>query len=197
MVKLSTGYAIAVTALCLTPLLSGFNKPTEAQSEQPQAQVQPTTITRIEDEPPEIRAFLDTIAFAEGTLRPNPEDSYRVLFGGGKFTDLSKHPRKCIDFTWKGKPNCSTAAGKYQILDKTYDRLGMKDMTPESQDRAAIQLLKNVGSYQLLIQGNLEQAIYKANGEWASFPKSPHAQPTKSLAEMKRVYQQNLAKYHG
>ena len=43
-------------------------------------------------------AFLDMIAFSEGTARvPDSDDGYRVSVGGGTFDGYADHPRKLID----------------------------------------------------------------------------------------------------
>lgn len=123
-----------------------------------------------------LNRFLALIRFTEGTDRyPDP---YRVLFGGGTFSDLSKHPNTVV----KKSGYASTAAGAYQFLKKTYDSLGMKSMQPAEQDRGAIELIKRRGAYNDVLAGNWKEAIQKCNKEWASFPGSPYGQPTKSLA---------------
>lgn len=112
---------------------------------------------------PKIKAFLDLIGKSEGA-------DYNVLFGGSKFTDYSKHPNKVIT---AGSYN-STAAGKYQFLYTTWmgiaNRLNLKDFTPASQDLAAIQLLKDRGAYNLILNGDIAQAINLCSKEWASMP---------------------------
>lgn len=112
---------------------------------------------------PKIKAFLDLIGKSEGA-------DYNILYGGSKFTDFSKHPNKAI--TAGGIT--STAAGKYQFLNRTWvgvaTRLKLKDFSPASQDAAAIQLLKDRGAYNLIISGEITQAIYLCSKEWASMP---------------------------
>jgi hypothetical protein len=41
---------------------------------------------------PERRALLNTIRFAEGTWIGGSQEGYRVLYGGDRFGDLSRHP---------------------------------------------------------------------------------------------------------
>lgn len=110
-----------------------------------------------------IKSFLDLIGKSEGA-------DYNVLFGGSKFTDFSKHPNKVIS---AGNYN-STAAGKYQFLYGTWTgiakRLNLKDFSPTSQDLAAIQLLKDRGAYNLILEGKISEAIYLCSKEWASMP---------------------------
>jgi len=77
---------------------------------------------------PRVRPVLDAIAMAEGTT----EHGYNTMFGGGRIDDLSDHPRKKLPFTQTdGKRNYSSAAGKYQFLEGTWDdaanQLGLSD----------------------------------------------------------------------
>lgn len=91
---------------------------------------------------PEISAFLNTIAEAEGT---NSSKGYNIIVGLGKagapayFSDYSQHPNIIGLRTSKGP---STAAGRYQIVNKTWRMLvknnpELKDFSPDSQDKAA------------------------------------------------------------
>ncbi|MBE0437784.1 MAG: hypothetical protein IBX56_18520, partial [Methylomicrobium sp.] len=41
-----------------------------------------------------IDAFLDMIAYAEGTVRFGSENGYNVIVGGSTFDDYKDHPRK-------------------------------------------------------------------------------------------------------
>ena len=94
-----------------------------------------------------LRAFLYLIRWCEGTSGDN---GYRTLFGGGMFDSFADHPRKAITRPLGGKNLTSTAAGAYQVLERTWDEckkaLGLPDFSPESQDRAAIYLIKRRGA---------------------------------------------------
>jgi hypothetical protein len=108
------------------------------------------------------------------------------------FDSFADHPRKAITRTLGGKPITSTAAGRYQFLSRTWDEckkaLSLPDFSPESQDRAAVFLIKRRGALQDVEAGRIEAAIRKCNREWASLPGSPYGQPTKTLAECLAVY---------
>lgn len=91
---------------------------------------------------PEIAAFLNTISEAEGT---NSSKGYNMIVGLGKagapayFYDYAQHPNVIGLRTSHGP---STAAGRYQIVNKTWRGLvkqypELKDFSPDSQDRAA------------------------------------------------------------
>lgn len=137
--------------------------------------------------PDNVAKFLQLITYTEGTDRQGTP--YNELFGYDNFNDLSKHPN--IKVTKNGYT--STAAGRYQILKKTYDSLGLKDFTPETQDKAAIQLIKNAGAYNDVINGNFETAIKKTNKIWASLPGSPYGQPTFTIKKALAFLGKNAA----
>ena len=136
-------------------------------------------------------AFLKTIGFSEigRDLLAHSDDGYNVLLGGTLFASYADHPRKNI--TVNGLT--STAAGKYQILERNYDfykvSLGLPDFSPHSQDCIALELLKEVGADQLINQGHFEQAIIKANRIWASLPNSPYGQHTNVMGYLKAFYE--------
>lgn len=124
-----------------------------------------------------VRKFLMLITWTEGTDRQGTP--YNELFGFSNFTSYAKHPEIIVK-----TPNySSSAAGRYQILKKTATLLKMKDFTPESQDLAAIQLIKNAKAYNDVVAGNWEAAINKTNPIWASLPGSPYGQPTKKMKD--------------
>lgn len=137
-----------------------------------------------------LRAFLALIRWCEGTAG---EDGYRTRFGGGLFDSFSDHPGGTVTRTLGGKPITSSAAGAYQFLQSTWDEcrdaLGLPDFSPESQDKAAIFLIKRRGALEDVEAGRIEAAIAKCAKEWASFPGSPYSQPTKTLAQCIDVYQ--------
>ena len=123
-------------------------------------------------------------------------DPYKVLFGGGSFQDLSKHPNKRIPFynPATGKQDISTAAGAYQINLPTYNWLKMKDFSKVSQDNAAIELLHKNGAYPYVIKGDLPNAIKKAAASWASLPGSTAKQKTIAFTVLKKYFDSMLSK---
>jgi len=125
-----------------------------------------------------VEKFLMAITYCEGTDRQ--KTPYNELFGFTNFVGYEKHPEILIK-----TPNySSTAAGRYQILKKTAKALKMKDFTPESQDIAAIQLIKQSGAYKLILDGDFKNALLKCNGVWASIPESPYGQPVKKMKDV-------------
>ncbi|MBI4152217.1 hypothetical protein HY495_00770 [Candidatus Woesearchaeota archaeon] len=95
----------------------------------------------------EQKAFLDTIAYAEGTTNcgiKHGVSSYNILVGCTVFTDLSNHPNSLVS-TGDVK---SKAAGRYQNLHVSQFGPGKKypDFQPATQDRAALDLATSEGS---------------------------------------------------
>lgn len=128
---------------------------------------------------PNVRQFLDVISQAEGTT------GYDTAFGGGTIASLDDHPRKLHDFTQTdGKANKTSAAGRYQFLQGTWDdvagKLGLTDFGPQSQDIAAVELLRRNGALEPLLAGDFDTAVKKSGTTWASLPSSPYAQPKRS-----------------
>jgi len=147
---------------------------------------------------PRRKAFLNTIAFAEGTYS---KDGYFINFGGGKFQDCNKHPERLVGFTQSnGVRNGSDAAGKYQFLSTTFAGIQkafpeIKTFCADDQDKAAIALLKQIGVLPLVDAGNFEEAIFKSSKTWASFPKNAqngkhYSQPIKPIQTLRAFYEQ-------
>lgn len=136
------------------------------------------------------KAFLDMIAWAEGTLGP---DGYRTMFTGKKFDGFAKHPDK---INCSGRL-CSDAAGRYQFLFTTWSGLGLPDFTPPNQDRGAIKLIKQAGALGDVNAGRVEAASIKVKSIWASFPGAGYNQPEKQMVDLKRQWEKALVKYGG
>lgn len=133
------------------------------------------------------RAFLDMIAWAEGTAG---DDGYRTLFGGGTFGSFADHPRIYVPF----RSTSSSAAGRYQILARTWDgvrtKLGLPDFSPPSQDAAALELIRERGALNDVDAGRVAGAIAKVRKVWASLPGAGYNQPERGLVALLGVYQQ-------
>lgn len=141
-----------------------------------------------------LKAFLDTIAWAEtGTAG---EEGYKSLVFGGKLTNFNSHPntKQCAPIN--GKRICSTAAGRYQMLNINWKelqpKLDLSDFSPASQDKMAIELIKRKGAYQDVLAGDFDSAARKVGGIWASFPNNNYGQNPKSLARLRNFYQLRL-----
>ena len=138
-----------------------------------------------------VLAFLDMIAHAEGVERFSDHHGYDVMVGGERFTSYSDHPRKMV---WLPKYRIkSTAAGRYQFLWKTWNSLRLKlklpDFGPASQDRAAIELLRETGALADIKKGWISSAIRKSRKTWASLPDAGYGQRELPLETLLAVYQ--------
>lgn len=135
-----------------------------------------------------VGAYLDSIGQAEGA-------TYNTLYGGGTFSDYSKHP----NIAFKGPDGITTAAGKYQIVKSTWDdvarALGLTDFSPASQDKAAIWLMKRRGALEHVKRGEFDIATSKLGQEWQGLPSgaSPN-QGKRSASEFKGMLEYNLKK---
>jgi lysozyme len=136
-------------------------------------------------------ALLKTIGFSElgRELLAHSDQGYNVLFGGTLFQSYKDHPRKAI--TVNGLT--STAAGKYQILERTFDaykgKVGLFDFSPHTQDMIALELIKEVGADMMINDGRFPEAINRCNRIWASLTNSPYGQHTNSMAYLEAFYQ--------
>lgn len=139
-------------------------------------------------------AFLDTIAHAEGTDRYGNNKGYNVIVGGSLMTGYDDHPRKLVPIPAYGIS--SSAAGRYQILQRYWDHyralLNLPDFSPESQDAVAIQMIKEQGAYNDVLNGNIESAISKVSNIWASFPGAGYGQREVAMGELIDFYKGRL-----
>lgn len=139
------------------------------------------------------RAFLDMIAYSEGTAN-GADNGYGVLFGGGSFSDYSDHPRQVFTFTNKaGQTLKTTAAGRYQFLARTWDevqsKLDLPDFGPHSQDLAALELVRQRGALDDVRAGNISAAVTKCAPIWASLPGAGYNQQERKLSSLLVAYQ--------
>lgn len=153
-------------------------------------------------EHPNVRAFLFAIRVGEGTADPL---GYRRLVGGGEFDSFADHPKALGWSGWvftnpaTGKRDISTAAGAYQIVFQgsnparpqwPYYRgiLGLPDFSPDSQDRFAINFLRESGAYNSILRGDFTDAVNRAASRWASLPGAGYGQREEKLASVAQYY---------
>ncbi len=139
------------------------------------------------------RGLQQAISRAEGTWRAN-QPGYDILFGGGRFSDYSRHPDRVV----RTPGYASAAAGAYQFMPETYAEaaraLGLKDFSPESQDLAMLykvrERLMPVGGLAALTKENALSPRLQAYlaPEWASIPTaagaSAYGQPVKRSSQV-------------
>ena len=142
-------------------------------SESSESSVSPASKTSVNTEFQPWSPLSSTIALAEGTLGSDGKISYGTFYGGGKFTDFSKHP----DIVHHTKSGSSAAAGGYQFMPSTWNRtaakLNLTDFSPASQEKAARQLTKWRGvdpDAKITSVSQLRDTFNKLSGEWAGLP---------------------------
>ena len=145
---------------------------------------------------PRRRALLATIRYAEGTWTGGSARGYRLLYGGGLFASLSRHPQITVRRRY-----VSAAAGAYQFLPPTWNqvarRLGLRDFGPRNQDMAALYLVERRGALATLDRHGLNgRVLDRLAPEWASLPNrrgaSAYGQPVKSAQELQQFYASSL-----
>lgn len=131
---------------------------------------------------PQMAAFLDMLAFSEGT-KGRGDDGYNKLVNpGGFFDSYASHPNQLIEV----RPGLkSTASGRYQFLSTHWphyrDQLGLLDFGPDSQDKWAAQLIREQRALDDVEAGRIEAAIAKCANIWASLPGAGYSQPEHPL----------------
>ncbi len=115
--------------------------------------------------------FSHVIRMAEGTGKA--DNPYKVMFGGGTMENLNQHPDTVIH----GKRHSSAAAGAYQFMPKTWNRLKEKynfnDFSGENQELGARSLVKDRGVDPDKIyktKNEFAEAMNLLSPEWAGLP---------------------------
>lgn len=147
------------------------------------------------------KAFLDMLAVSEGTStsRYTKCDGYDVIVIGMDgvhelITDFSEHPfassRPSKVFNSQGQT--SSASGRYQFMKKDWvhyrDALNLPDFGPESQDKWALQLIKERVALPAIDAGNFDTAVMRCKNIWASLPGAGYGQHENSMSKLRAVY---------
>lgn len=148
-----------------------------------------------------LKAFLDALAWSEGTSTcPATKcNGYDVIVTGidgipELFRDFSDHPfnngRRSKVINNKGLT--SNASGRYQFMLKDWAHykalLHLPDFSPESQDKWAIQLIKERKALPDIEAGNIASAISKCRNIWASLPGAGYGQPEHKMDDLIAKY---------
>lgn len=156
-----------------------------------------------------VAALLDALAFAEigPDMLAASDDGYDVLVGSlpGRmrtFSRYDEHPlpnrSDAIEYSagvW------STAAGRYQILSRYWphyrDQLDLPDFGPLSQDRYAIQQLREQRALPAIQAGRFIEAVNRARNIWASLPGAGYGQHEHEIDTLARVYAEAGGQFSG
>lgn len=150
-----------------------------------------------------LRAFMLAIRTFE---TDTTESAYYRLNGGGSCATLADHP---ANIGWGGRrlpdnvcraagygAGCvSTAAGAYQIIKPTWNRvaakLGLTDFSQASQDAVCVELIAEHGALDDVRAGRFTLALQKCASEWASMPGNAAQQRQHSAGDWLLAYQSN------
>jgi muramidase (phage lysozyme) len=157
---------------------------------------------------PHLRALMRTISAAESNvMRP-----YHVLHGGGTVGTLERHPNRCEAIgQGPSRGNCSTAAGRYQLLYGTWLELAARyhpDRTGDDLDAVGLSfsaLHQDVVVHAWLAdprpwrsnlaaqlrQGQVQSVLRRLSGTWTSLG---HGIETNSMSrELPGLYRRLLS----
>jgi muramidase (phage lysozyme) len=135
---------------------------------------------------PYIRALMRMISTSEATDR----QPYSIIYGGTHAENLYRHPERCIRITsGPNINNCSTAAGRYQMINTTWAKMAKRyhrepecilfvfqcaySFEPEHQDQVMHDWLSdekawNMNIPQVLKAGELELVRKRLSSTWTS-----------------------------
>lgn len=142
---------------------------------------------------PNMKAFLDTIAWSEigPALLALSDNGYNVSVGS-----TPAHP--ILFSSYAGHPHLhdaatnSDAAGRYQFMGRYWlaykQSLQLPDFGHESQDKWAIQLIRECHAIDDVEEGRIGAAIPKCASRWASFPGNGYGQHTNKPADLLAAY---------
>lgn len=149
---------------------------------------------------PNLKAFLDMIAFSElgAQIISKSDNGYDVIVGSTpqnvvRFRSYRDHPRKLVQVPTKSGPIPSTAAGRYQILERFFDvykhQLGLPDFGKESQDAIAKQLIRECKALDDIEAGRFDVAVFKCKSRWASLPGANYpGQRMNRIVDLRNAY---------
>lgn len=134
------------------------------------------------------------IAFSEigPALLAVSDNGYNVMVGSTPdkpllFASYVTHPRV------HNHAMNSDAAGRYQFMGRYWpaykQQLSLPDFGPESQDKWAIQLIKECHALDDVLTGHFTVAVGKCSSRWASFPAANYGQHENSLASLEDAYE--------
>lgn len=143
---------------------------------------------------PNLKAFLRMIKHSEigPELLALSDDGYNVLVGSTPaapllFSSYITHPRI------HNHAMNSDAAGAYQFMGRYWPhyklQLSLPDFGPQSQDRWALQLIKECRALDDIENGNIVKAIAKCSSRWASFPGAGYGQHEHTIETLARAYE--------
>ena len=178
--------AIAIGCLFSLCLILLLRQPSQRQNQNPSFDPTRNPPLMMTGGDPYIRALMRTISASEASDR----QPYSVIYGGSHAPNLDRHPERCIRITsGPNLNNCSTAAGRYQMINTTWATMAKKyhphpscflfvfqctySFEPEYQDAVVHAWLSDekfwhINIPQLLKSGDLEQVRRRLSSTWTS-----------------------------
>lgn len=157
---------------------------------------------------PHLRALMRTISASES----NMSKPYHLLYGGKTIGSLRRHPEHCVPIVnGPNEGDCTTAAGRYQFLDKTWQTKAAKyhpespswyavwadySFEPQYQDIVVYNWLADSNAWgvdivQLLKEGQINTVLKTLSGTWTSLG---YGIETNSMSSrLPSIYQEMLA----
>ena len=139
-------------------------------------------------------AFLDMIAFSEigSPLLAVSDDGYNVLEGATAAIPLLFDSYDTFPAVALTGAHTSSAAGRYQLLARYFapyaKTCDLTDFSPVSQDKIALQQIKECRAIPLIEAGNIEQAIARCAHIWASLPGAGYGQHENKIGLLTKAY---------
>jgi muramidase (phage lysozyme) len=142
---------------------------------------------------PNLQAFLDAIAYSElgPRLLALSDRGYNCCVGSTPahpilFKSYAAHPQLRCDAL------NSDAAGRYQFMGRYWlhykAQLALPDFGPASQDKWAVQLIRECHALDAIEAGRFDEAINLCRSRWASLPGANYGQHENSLASLREAY---------
>lgn len=140
-------------------------------------------------------AFLTMIAHSEGT-QAFGDRGYDCIVGSRPghailMTHYRDHPRIKVQV---GEKLWSTAAGRYQVLERYFDAykasLHLPDFSPIAQDAIATQIIQEQHAYEDVAAGRFDAAVAKCANIWASLPGAGYGQHEQKMAALREFFTQ-------
>ncbi len=172
-----------IFALCLVLIL---RQPSRRQNQNPTFNTTQNPSLVMAGGDPYIRALMRMISASEASDR----QPYSIIYGGSRAKSLDRHPEQCIRITsGPNLNNCSTAAGRYQMINTTWATMAKKyhpepscmlfvfqcgySFESEYQDAVVYAWLSDEQFWkmnipELLKAGGLEQVRKRLSSTWTS-----------------------------
>lgn len=140
-----------------------------------------------------LKAFLDTLAWSEigPQLLALSDNGYNICVGSTPknpilFRSYATHPRLHNDAT------NSDAAGRYQLMGRYYNpymaQLGLHDFGHDSQDKIAVQLIRECHALDDIEAGRFDDAVNKCRSRWASLPGAGYGQHEQAIEALRKAF---------